>query len=148
MLYLLIGFVAVAVAATVVAVSTGRVPVDPLAEATRSTPDHGLPALPAAADVDAVRFDTAPRGYHPADVDAHLDELRDALADRERELALLRAEAPDGRSAEHGRTPHGGLRTEDDRAPDDDGARSDDELPDDDAAVPDDQAPDDDARRA
>ncbi|MGL5860463.1 MAG: DivIVA domain-containing protein, partial [Phycicoccus sp.] len=100
MLYVLLAVVAVVVAATVVAVSTGRLPADPLAEATRSTPDHGLPDIPAAADVDAVRFDTAPRGYHPNDVDARLDELRDTLADRERELALLRVQAAGGQAAD------------------------------------------------
>ncbi|MGL5866591.1 MAG: DivIVA domain-containing protein [Dermatophilaceae bacterium] len=95
MLSLLIGVVVVAVAATVAAVSTGRVRADPLAEATRSTPDHGLPAVPTADDVDAVRFDTAPRGYRPYDVDARLDVLRATLADRELELARLQAEQPD-----------------------------------------------------
>ncbi|MGL4178268.1 MAG: DivIVA domain-containing protein [Dermatophilaceae bacterium] len=112
MLYVLIAVIAVAVATSVVTVSTGRLRADPLAEATRSTPDHGLPDVPVAADVDAVRFDTAPRGYHPGDVDAHLDELRDALADRERELALLRAEAFD-------HTMDGDHAADDDRAADD-----------------------------
>ena len=44
--------------------------VDPLAEAVHTTPDPGLPERPQAADVDAVRFDTALRGYRMDDVDA------------------------------------------------------------------------------
>lgn len=87
--YVILALVGVALALLVAAVSTGRLRVDPLAAAGTSTPDHGLPEVPTAADVDAVRFDTAPRGYHPPRVDARLDELRDALAERERRLADL-----------------------------------------------------------
>jgi DivIVA domain-containing protein len=73
----------------VLAVATGRLPVDPLSEPTRSTPDHGLPDEPLATDVDDVRFDTAARGYRMQDVDARLDLLRVSLAEREREVASL-----------------------------------------------------------
>lgn len=113
MFYLLIGAVAVAVVWTAVAVSTGRLRVDPLAEATRSTPDHGLPAVPAARDIDSVRFDTAPLGYRPTEVDARLDELRDILADREQELAGLRTMAPGGDAPDDG-DPRAGEQTADD----------------------------------
>ena len=62
--------VAVALVAAVLGVASGRLPADPLAEAVHTTPDPGLPERPAAAsDVDAVRFDTALRGYRMDDVD-------------------------------------------------------------------------------
>lgn len=92
---LLLLLTAVALVATVVAVASGRVRVDGLADATRSIPDHGLPEAPDAADVDDVRFDTAPRGYAMADVDARLAELRATLAAREAEVAGLRAREED-----------------------------------------------------
>lgn len=84
--------VAVALVAAVLGVANGRLPADPLADAVRSTPDPGLPEQPEAADVDAVRFDTALRGYRMDEVDARLSALRDDLADRERTLARLRAQ--------------------------------------------------------
>jgi DivIVA domain-containing protein len=90
----LLVLVAAAVVVSVLAVATGRWPADPLSEATRSTPDHGLPPEPRATDVDDVRFDTAARGYRMEDVDARLDVLRVALAEREREVAALEAEPP------------------------------------------------------
>ena len=62
--------VAVALVAAVLGVASGRLPADPLAEAVHTTPDPGLPEPPAAADVDAVRFDTALRGYRMDEVDA------------------------------------------------------------------------------
>ena len=86
--------VAVALVAAVLGVASGRLPADPLAEAVHSTPDPGLPERPDAVDVDAVRFDTALRGYRMGDVDERLEGLRDDLAERERTLARLRAEHP------------------------------------------------------
>jgi len=86
--------VAVALVAAVLGVASGRLPADPLAEAVHSTPDPGLPELPEAVDVDAVRFDTALRGYRMGDVDERLEGLRDDLAERERTLARLRVEHP------------------------------------------------------
>ena len=86
--------VAVALVVAVLGVASGRLPADPLAEAVHSTPDPGLPEPPAAVDVDAVRFDTALRGYRMDDVDERLDGLRDDLAERERTLAGLRAQHP------------------------------------------------------
>jgi DivIVA domain-containing protein len=85
--------VAVALVVAVLGVATGRLPADPLADAVRSTPDPGLPEPPQADDVDAVRFDTALRGYRMEDVDDRLEALRDELAERERTLAELRAQA-------------------------------------------------------
>ena len=85
--------VLVALALVVVghAVATGRIAVDGLAPAVTTTPDHGFPDDPSAADVDAVRFDTAALGYRMADVDDRLDALRATLSAREREIAELRA---------------------------------------------------------
>ena len=83
--------VAVALVVAVLGVASGRLPADPMAEAVRSTPDPGLPEHPLAVDVDAVRFDTALRGYRMDDVDDRLQGLRDDLAERERTLAGLRA---------------------------------------------------------
>ncbi len=85
----LLVLVAAAVVVAVLAVATGRWPVDPLSDPTRSTPDHGLPEEPLATDVDDIRFDTAARGYDMEGVDARLDTLRVALAERERRLAEL-----------------------------------------------------------
>ena len=47
-------------------------------------------------DVDAVRFDTSPRGYRMDEVDARLEALRDDLSERERTLRSLRPPAEDG----------------------------------------------------
>ncbi|PKW26182.1 DivIVA domain-containing protein [Phycicoccus duodecadis] len=92
MVPVLLALVAVALIVAALAVASGRWAVDGLADATRSTPDHGLPSEPDAADVAAVRFDTAPRGYRMDEVDERLDRLRTTLAERERELADLRAQ--------------------------------------------------------
>ena len=91
---LILALVVVALVVAVLGVASGRLPADPMAEAVRSTPDPGLPERPAAVDVDAVRFDTAMRGYRMDDVDDRLRGLRDDLAARERTLAGLRAEHP------------------------------------------------------
>ncbi len=94
MVPVLLALVAVALVVAVLAVAGGRLPVDPLAAPVSSTPDHGLPEAPDAADVDTVRFDTAARGYRTDDVDAHLASLRAELAEREREVAELRSREP------------------------------------------------------
>ena len=88
----ILALVAVALVVTVLGVASGRIPVDPLAEAVHTTPDTGLPDEPTASDVDAVRFDTAMRGYRVDEVDAHLEALRDELAARERALSDLRSQ--------------------------------------------------------
>ncbi len=95
MILLVLALVAVALVVVVVGVAFGRIPADPLAPDTHSAPDHGLPPNPMASDVDGVRFDTAPSGYHPGDVDPHLDLLRDQLDERERRLAGLRQDPVD-----------------------------------------------------
>lgn len=93
----ILALVAVALVAVVLGVASGRVPADPLADPASSTPDHGLPERPQAADVDAVRFDTALRGYRMVDVDERLEELREDLAEREHTVAVVRAQrAADG----------------------------------------------------
>ncbi|WP_404349795.1 DivIVA domain-containing protein [Phycicoccus jejuensis] len=93
MVPVLLALVALALVAVVALVATGRLRVDPLADAVTTTPDHGLPPEPAAADVPSVRFDTAARGYRMDEVDAHLLDLADTLAARERDVAELRGDA-------------------------------------------------------
>ena len=101
--------VGVALVVVVLGVASGRLPADPLADAVHTTPDAGLPPAPVATDVDAVRFDTALRGYRMEDVDDRLEALRDDLAERERVLAELGvdplAPAPDDPAGEPGRSP-------------------------------------------
>lgn len=94
-LLILLSVVAVALVVAVLAVASGRVEVDPLAEAVRSTPDHGLPPAPRSDDIGAVRFDTALLGYRMEEVDTRLAELRGVLGERESELSRLRPEVPD-----------------------------------------------------
>lgn len=53
---------------------------DALTEPVHTTPSTGLPARPVPRDLDAVRFDTALRGYDPFAVDVHLDAVRDGSA--------------------------------------------------------------------
>lgn len=93
MVPVLLALVAVALVVAVVAVATGRLPVDDLAPATRSAPDPGLPEEPRAADVPGLRFDTAARGYRMVEVDGHLDELAATLRERELEVERLREAA-------------------------------------------------------
>ena len=86
---LVLALVAIALVAVVLGVVKGRLPADPLADAVGTTPDTGLPEVPTADDVDAVRFDTEPRGYRIDDVDSRLAVLHETLAQREVELAGL-----------------------------------------------------------
>ena len=92
----IVALVAVALVVMVLGVASGRIPVDPLAEAVHTTPDTGLPDEPTASDVDAVRFDTAVRGYRVDEVDVHLETLRDELAELERVLSDLRSQPSRG----------------------------------------------------
>jgi hypothetical protein len=48
----------------VLAVASGRLPADPLADAVHTTPDSGLPPTPVAADVDDVRAMLVPALRH------------------------------------------------------------------------------------
>ena len=91
----LLALSAVALVAVVLGVASGRLPADSLAEPVRSTPDPGLPEEPTAADVDAVRFDTALQGYRMDDVDGRLEELRAQLAEREQVLDALGGRRPE-----------------------------------------------------
>lgn len=86
MVWIVLLVVAVILVVLVRRVASGATPVDGLAPAVRSTPDHGLPVAPSAEDVDAVRFDTAPRGYAVAEVDSALQDLRARLAQQEEAL--------------------------------------------------------------
>jgi DivIVA domain-containing protein len=87
--------VAVMLVAVFAALVVGRLPYDPMSEPAHTTPTTGLPDRPSAADVDAVRFDTAARGYRMSEVDDVLDGLRARLAAQEAELARLQAAAGD-----------------------------------------------------
>lgn len=88
-LFLLV--VAVVLIGGVAAVAAGRVRAG-LEPPTTSRPYRPLPAGPMGpADVDAVRFSLGLRGYRMDEVDAVLDRLREEIADRDAELASLRA---------------------------------------------------------
>lgn len=52
-----------------------------------TSPFEKLPTTVAPDDVDGLRFDQTLRGYRMGQVDDTLDRLRDALADKNRELA-------------------------------------------------------------
>jgi len=86
--------VALALVGAVAAVATGRIR-GGLEPPTTSRPYRPLPDGPLQpGDVDAVRFSSGLRGYRMDEVDRVLERLRDALADRDAELASLRAAAP------------------------------------------------------
>jgi DivIVA domain-containing protein len=89
--------VALAVLGLFAALLAGRIDYDPLSDPTASQPASGLPDEPYAEDITGVRFDTALRGYRMDQVDDVLDRLQQRLeereaelADRDRELHLLR----------------------------------------------------------
>jgi DivIVA domain-containing protein len=77
-----------------VVVATGRG--DRLADAPPDGPEPELPAEIAPADVEALRFAIAVRGYRMAQVDSALSRLAAELGRRDDELARLRAVAGDG----------------------------------------------------
>jgi DivIVA domain-containing protein len=75
--------VAVLVVGGFAALAAGRVGYDPMAEATTS---EGAPYLAdefTSADISAVRFDTALRGYRMDQVDAVLERLQARIAELE-----------------------------------------------------------------
>lgn len=81
---------AVGLVVAVAAVAAGRIR-GGLEEAPTSRPFHPpLSGRVVPSDVDALRFSSALRGYRMEEVDAALDALRDALAERDAELAELR----------------------------------------------------------
>ncbi|KYH45979.1 DivIVA domain-containing protein [Branchiibius sp. NY16-3462-2] len=53
----------------------------------RTSPFEQLPPTVTPDDVDSLRFDQTLRGYRMGQVDDTLDRLRDALAEKDRELA-------------------------------------------------------------
>lgn len=94
MVWIFFILVALLVVVATAAVVAGRFTPDPMADPVTSTPHHGLPAGTVhAEDVDAVRFDTALRGYRMDQVDAVVDRLQQRLAELEaadRESTSLR----------------------------------------------------------
>ncbi len=81
----------VAVAGLAVAAVAGRFS-GHLDDAVHTTPFEPLPAGPIGPDeVGALRFDQTMRGYRMGQVDDVLDRLRDELAERDAEIARLRA---------------------------------------------------------
>jgi DivIVA domain-containing protein len=72
----------------------GRPLEDGLDEPVASLPPVLLPADPEPADLDRIRFAVGVRGYRMDQVDQVLDELRDQLARKDRELAAVRAQLP------------------------------------------------------
>jgi DivIVA domain-containing protein len=86
----LLGAVLVLFVAAVVATREDQA----MAEAAQDLPDLALPPRPLGpADVAAVRFSMAPRGYRMSEVDVVLERLAAELADRDRQLAELRSGA-------------------------------------------------------
>ena len=84
MVWIFFVLVALLVVVAVAAAVTGRITTDPMAEPVSSAPHHGLAESGfAASDVDAVRFDTALRGYRMDQVDEVLDRLQQRLAELE-----------------------------------------------------------------
>ncbi|WP_230208888.1 DivIVA domain-containing protein [Nostocoides sp. HKS02] len=83
MIWVLFIAVAVLLLGGFAALITGRIGYDPLAEATTTQRDPGLPEDFHAVDLLGVHFDTALRGYRMDQVDAVLDRLQDRLAELE-----------------------------------------------------------------
>ena len=91
---MLLLIVALTLVGAVAAVATGRIR-GGLEPPTTSRPYRPLPDGPLQpGDIDAVRFSAGLRGYRMDEVDRVLERLRDTLADRDAELAGLRAAAP------------------------------------------------------
>ena len=91
MIWIFFILLAVLLVGGLAAVLTGRATPDPMADPVTSTPHHGLPdGGLRASDVDAVRFDTALRGYRMDQVDDVLERLRQRIADLESRAASTR----------------------------------------------------------
>ncbi|WP_426996443.1 DivIVA domain-containing protein [Pseudarthrobacter sp. N5] len=69
--------------------SGGKEIVDAFEEPVASLPPVLLPAEAVPADVDSIRFALGLRGYRMDQVDQVLDELRDQLAAKDREIERL-----------------------------------------------------------
>lgn len=87
MIWVFFTVVAVLVVGVFAALLAGRLGVDPMAEATTSASDPTLPPGFTSADVEAIHFDTALRGYRMDQVDRVLDQLQSRLAEQEHALA-------------------------------------------------------------
>nr|WP_218063201.1 DivIVA domain-containing protein [Arthrobacter sp. SDTb3-6] len=72
----------------------GDIYADGLEAPVSGLPPVLLPAVPAPADVDHVRFGLGLRGYRMDQVDEVLDRLRDELAARDARIAELEAAVP------------------------------------------------------
>jgi DivIVA domain-containing protein len=70
----------------------GSALLDGFDEPVASLPPVLLPAEAAPADIDRVRFALGLRGYRMDQVDQVLDDLRDQIAARDREIAHLKTE--------------------------------------------------------
>jgi DivIVA domain-containing protein len=79
--------VAILVVGAFAALIVGWVGYDPLATATTSQRDPGLPARFHAEDLSEVHFDTALRGYRMDQVDEVLDRLAERIAELEADQA-------------------------------------------------------------
>jgi DivIVA domain-containing protein len=82
-IWVVLTVVAVLVVGVFAALATGRLGYDPMAEPTTS---QGAPYLSeefGSADISAVRFDTALRGYRMDQVDAVLERLQARIAELE-----------------------------------------------------------------
>ena len=91
MIWVLIVAVAVLLIAAFLGLLAGKLPLERMSEPTHTTPALALRPDAGAADVDAVRFDTAFRGYRMDQVDEALAILRDRIAALEGELPAQRA---------------------------------------------------------
>lgn len=89
MVWFVLLLTAVGVLAWTIALRSGRVRPENLPPAVTSTPPLDLPTHLTAQDVDAIRFDTAPRGYAVGPADDALDSLRARLAEQEEALAAF-----------------------------------------------------------
>jgi DivIVA domain-containing protein len=126
-------FVAIVLAAVAILVGTDLVPRifrrrageqpfnDGFDEPVASLPAVLLPADAKPADVDRIRFAVGLRGYRMDQVDQVLDELRDQIDRKDREIARLRTEreatTPERSRLEHP-LPEGAPERHPDSAPD------------------------------
>ncbi|HEY4616534.1 MAG TPA: DivIVA domain-containing protein [Citricoccus sp.] len=94
---------AVVVAGLLALALTGRTGfARPLAEPVRTLPPVLLPDRPEPQDVERLRFSPALHGYRMDQVDETLDRLAAALAQRDAEIAALRAGGEPGAGAGRG----------------------------------------------
>lgn len=101
--WVVLGAAAIVVLGVIGALLSGRLPYDPMAPATSTVPDEGLPDGPVTAgDVPVIAFDTALRGYRMDQVDRVLDRLQGEIADRDRLIARLRAGTDPSREEDPG----------------------------------------------